>query len=252
MKVVVIGAGKMGTEIARLAEKQGDSVIAFISSVMQRDERISLLKNADVAIEFTRPEAALDNIKLCLEVGVPVVSGTTGWLAQLQDAQAYCTLSGGALLHASNFSIGVHVFFEMNRRLAAIMQKIPAYDVSVEEIHHTAKLDMPSGTAIVLADDIITFQNRKTRWTLNPEHYKDDTLLPVFAHRQKDVPGTHKVIYSSDADEITLLHEAKNRTGFAAGALMAASWLKNRKGFFTMRDVLNDLVFHSEELQEGK
>jgi 4-hydroxy-tetrahydrodipicolinate reductase len=214
---------------------------------MNRDDKLSLLKNADVAIEFTRPDAALDNIKLCLEAGVPIVSGTTGWLSQMEQAKEFCRLFGGAMLHASNFSVGVHIFFEMNRRLASIMQKVPSYDVSVEEIHHTAKIDMPSGTALVLAEDIIAYQGHKMQWTLNPDKNPDKSTLPIFAQRQNDVPGTHKVMYTSEADEISIIHEAKSRSGFAAGALMAATWIRERKGVFTMRDVLNDLIFKSED-----
>ncbi len=247
MNIVIIGSGKMGAEVARLASDKGHRVVAFISSNMLRDEKISLLQRADAAIEFTRPEAAFENIKLCLDAGVPVVSGTTGWLSDLQNAKAFCELKGGSFIHASNFSIGVNVFFEINRRLASIMNKVPAYDVTLEEIHHTAKLDMPSGTAIVLADDILSSLGRKNSWSLNPESPVGADVLPLIAHRLTDVPGMHRVTYTSDADEIAIVHEAKSRSGFAEGALMAASWIRNRKGFFTMKDVLDDMIFESDE-----
>jgi 4-hydroxy-tetrahydrodipicolinate reductase len=248
MNVVIFGSGKMGAELARLAPEKGHDVIAFINSGMSRDEKNTLLKKADAAIEFTRPEAALENVMLCLDAGIPVVSGTTGWLSDLQNAKAYCEKTGGSFLHASNFSIGVHVFFEINRRLASIMKKVPEYDVMLEEIHHTAKLDMPSGTAIVLADDILSSLGRKNSWSLNPKPPFGADVLPLIAHRQTDVPGTHRVTYTSDADEIAIVHEAKSRSGFADGALMAASWIRNQKGFFTMRDVLDDLIFQNDEL----
>lgn len=249
MNIAIIGSGKMGAEVARLASVKGYGVVAFISADMSRDEKLSFLKRSDAAIEFTRPEAAYENIKLCLDAGVPVVSGTTGWLSDLKNAKAYCEMTGGAFLHASNFSIGVHVFFEINRRLASIMNKVPAYDVTLEEIHHTAKLDMPSGTAIVLADDILSSLGRKKSWTLNPTLPVSADILPLMAHRLENVPGTHRVSYTSEADEITIVHEAKSRSGFAEGALMAAYWIQNRKGCYTMRDVLDDLIFKSEEFR---
>jgi 4-hydroxy-tetrahydrodipicolinate reductase len=252
MNITIIGSGKMGAEVARLATEKGYGVVAFVSADLSRDEKMTLLQRADAAIEFTRPEAAYENIKLCLDAGVPIVSGTTGWLSDLQTAKAYCELKKGSFLHASNFSIGVHVFFEINRRLASIMKKVPAYEVTLEEIHHTAKLDMPSGTAIVLADDILSSIGRKNSWSLNPKPPFGADVLPLTAQRLKDVPGTHRVTYTSDADEITIVHEAKSRSGFAEGALMAASWIRNRKGFFTMKDVLNDILFDSDERRENK
>jgi len=224
MKIALLGYGKMGKAIAELAEATGDEVVLRIGSGNRGELTLESLQAADVAIEVSRPETAFDHITLCLEAGVPVVCGTTGWLDRLEEAVALCAYKEGALLYASNFSIGVNLFFALNKRLAELMERQPQYDPAILEIHHTQKLDAPSGTAISLAQDIV--------------ERLPDKEPPITSIREGQAPGTHEVVYRSDIDTISIRHEAHSREGFARGALLAAHWIVGKKGFFSMSDVL--------------
>jgi 4-hydroxy-tetrahydrodipicolinate reductase len=238
VKIGLFGYGKMGKTIEGIAQQQGSAEIVWKIDEFNRAEfDDARLRTADVAIEFTRPEAAFDNVMSCLRAGVPVVSGTTGWLDHLPEAQAFCQKQGGALLWASNFSIGVNLFFAVNRYVAALMDKRPEYAAALTETHHIHKLDAPSGTALTLALDLIEQTTRHTAWKLAPEPAGAGEL-PVTALREGEVPGTHTVAWHSAADSITLTHTAHSRAGFASGALLAARWLAGRKGVFSMNDVL--------------
>ncbi|MBK6621443.1 MAG: 4-hydroxy-tetrahydrodipicolinate reductase [Saprospirales bacterium] len=234
MKIALLGYGKMGRIIESLAPDEGGQVVLRVDRDNLQD--LDQLNTADVAIEFSQPESAPGNILRCLEAGVPVVCGTTGWTGRLEEIKEYCDSKGGAFFYASNFSIGVNVFFALNRFLAERMNQWPTYDVKLEEIHHTQKLDAPSGTAITLAGDIIRRLDRKEKW-VNGET-SDEKELPILSRRVDPAPGTHRVIYSSAIDEIEIRHEAFSREGFARGALKAARWIIGRKGCFGMDDML--------------
>jgi 4-hydroxy-tetrahydrodipicolinate reductase len=243
MKFALIGYGKMGKAIEQVIidHGKGDEITLRIGDENHNELTIDNLKKADVAIEFTRPDAAVANIELCFRAGIPVVVGTTAWLDRLDEVRKSCTQHNGGLFYAPNFSIGVNIFFEINRKLAAIMDSQPQYDVSIEEIHHTEKLDAPSGTAIRAAEVILDTLSRKSKWALaNPfkTEYTADSLL-ITAKREPHVPGTHIVTYSSDVDEIQIIHQAKTRRGFAEGAVMAARWMRGRKGVYEMKDLLS-------------
>ncbi len=234
MKVALIGYGKMGQSIeALLKERQHKVVARFGKEGINTDK----LKQADVAIEFTQPEAAFGNIAHCFKNGIPVVTGTTGWLAQYDEAVKLCKRENGAFLYASNFSLGVNLFFELNRKLAGIMNAYPSYEVDIEEIHHTEKKDAPSGTAITLAEQIEEEIDRKEGWTLEEQHGKEQ--IPINAKREPDVPGTHIIRYLSEIDTIQIQHTAHSRKGFALGAVLAAEFLQGKEGVYTMKDVLN-------------
>ena len=230
MKVALLGYGRMGQAIEKIAVERGHEI------VIRKDlEPLEVdLGTADVAIDFSHPDAAFDNIKACLEAGVPVVSGTTGWLDQFEEAKDLCSQVGGAFLYASNFSIGVNLFFNLNAYLAKMMKNIKDYDVTMEEIHHIHKLDAPSGTAISLAEDILA-ESDKEKWSID-QPKADDLFINV--KREGEVPGTHSISYKSDIDSIEVKHTAFNRTGFALGAVVAAEWLHNKKGIYDMKDVL--------------
>jgi 4-hydroxy-tetrahydrodipicolinate reductase len=236
MKIALIGYGKMGKTIERLALAKGHEIVLIVDLNTSQDFTIENLRKADVAIEFSQPESAFRNVKRCLQAGVPVVVGTTGWLEQLEEAKILCNQLGGAMIQATNYSIGVNVLFALNRHLAKMMNGQPQYDIQIEEIHHTQKLDAPSGTAITLGDDILTEIERKTQWV------NDETInsgdLQIISKRIDPAPGTHEVRYHSDIDTLKISHEAHSREGFAAGALTAAEWLVGKKGVFTMQDVL--------------
>ncbi|MBK6904436.1 MAG: 4-hydroxy-tetrahydrodipicolinate reductase [Saprospirales bacterium] len=234
MKIALLGYGKMGRIIESLAPDEGGQVVLRVDRDNLQD--LDQLNTADVAIEFSQPESAPGNILRCLEAGVPVVCGTTGWTGRLEEIKEYCDSKGGAFFYASNFSIGVNVFFALNRFLAERMNQWPTYDVKLEEIHHTQKLDAPSGTAITLAGDIIRRLDRKEKW-VNGET-SDEKELPILSRRVDPAPGIHRVIYSSAIDEIEIRHEAFSREGFARGALKAARWIIGRKGCFGMDDML--------------
>lgn len=236
MKLGLFGYGKMGKAIEQIAEKQG---IEIVWRIRQADTPTpALLRSADVVIEFTRPEVAFDNVMQCLRAGLPVVSGTTGWLERLPEAQKFCLENGGALLWASNFSVGVNLFFALNQRLAQLMASRPEYAASLTETHHIHKLDAPSGTALTLAKDLIQNADRYTDWSLQPET-PNPNKIPITAIRQGEVPGTHFVRWESQADEIIIEHRAHSRVGFAAGAVLAAQWLADKQGVFEMNDVLS-------------
>ncbi len=234
MKVALIGYGQMGKTIEQILLKRNHEVVArFGSSGIDTE----ILAQADVAIEFTRPEAAFENLVKCFELKVPVVSGTTGWLARYDEAVKLCTQNNGALLYASNFSLGVNIFFEINKQLARIMEAYEQYDISMQEIHHTRKQDAPSGTAITLAEQIVDNISRKEGWTLEEQH--DPKQISIDAVRKDDVPGTHTINYHSDIDSIEITHTAHSRTGFALGAVLGAEHVAGKTGVFTMKDVLN-------------
>lgn len=230
MKIALLGYGRMGKTIEKLAVERGHSVVKKIDQGDTYD-----FADADVAIDFSVPDAAVDNISMALKSGVPVVSGTTGWLDRYPEMVALCKENNGAFIYASNFSVGVNIFFELNKKLAQMMKALDSYDVSMTEVHHIHKLDAPSGTAITLAEVIIE-ESAKTDWILDNEESDKITIKAV---REAEVPGTHTITYQSDVDEIMIEHKAHSRNGFALGAIIAAEWLKDKKGVHTMKDVLN-------------
>ena len=233
MKVALIGYGKMGHSIESILAERGHEVTArFGRDGIDKQA----LQKADVAIEFTRPEGAFGNIAACFECSVPVVSGTTGWLARYDEAVKLCEREEGTFLYASNFSLGVNLFFEVNRHLARIMNAYPEYEVDIEEIHHTEKKDAPSGTAITLAEQIEDQLKRKAGWPMDEQHGKEQ--IHISAKREPDVPGTHIIRYLSEIDTIQIEHTAHSRKGFALGAVLAAEFLPGKKGVYTMKDVL--------------
>ncbi len=235
MKIGILGYGKMGKAIEQVAINQG----LEIAWRMRRDDVLSpdQLHEAEVVIEFSRPEAAFENVMLCLRAGLPVVSGTTGWLDRLPEAQQFCLENGGAMLWASNFSVGVNLFFALNRRLSELMVKRPEYAAALTETHHIHKLDAPSGTALTLVHDLISNTHRYTDWSLAPASPRPNQV-PITAIREGEVPGTHLIRWQSAVDEISIEHKAHSRAGFAAGAVLAAQWLVDKKGVFEMGDVL--------------
>lgn len=235
MNIALIGYGKMGQTIERIALQRGHTIVAKIDKDNKADLQSAAFRTADVAIEFTMPTTAFDNIKACIDAGVPVVCGTTGWLEHLDEAKKLVEEKKAALLYASNYSLGVNIFFHINRELARIMQQFDQYNVSIEEIHHIHKLDAPSGTAITLAEDAINLIDRKKKWMLGEE--APDTLT-IKARREAEAPGTHIVKYKSVIDSITIEHEAHNRDGLASGAVLAAEFLQGKQGFYSMKDVL--------------
>jgi 4-hydroxy-tetrahydrodipicolinate reductase len=233
MKIALIGYGKMGKAIEKIALAKGHEIVAQFGSKGIDHE---LLQKADVAIEFSKPEAAVENLKTCFALGVPVICGTTGWLKQKNDVLDAFHRKGTAFLYASNFSIGVNLFFNLNKYLAVIMNEQPQYDVRMEEIHHTAKLDAPSGTAISIAEDILKLIARKKQWTKENADNQED--IPIFSVREDPAPGTHSVFYDSAIDSIEIKHTAHSRDGFAGGAVLAAEWILGKKGIYSMNDVL--------------
>ncbi len=231
MKIGLLGYGKMGKTIEKIAlQRQHDIVLK-----VDKDTEHYVLDNIDVAIDFSTPDAAVDNILKCFSHNVPVISGTTGWLEQYDEVLALCKEKEGTFLYASNFSLGVNIFFELNRTLAKLMSNLPEYNITMEETHHTQKLDAPSGTAITLAEDIIENSAYGT-WTLDKAKPKE---LHINAKRIENVPGTHEVTYTSAVDTIAIKHTAHSREGFALGAVIAAEWIADKKGIFSMKDVLN-------------
>lgn len=241
MKIALSGYGKMGKEIEKIALQRGHEIIAKFNDAEDWVGKEELLKQADVAIEFSMPNSVVSNIFKCFDANVPVVVGTTGWLGQLDHVKEVCSEHGRSLLYASNFSVGVNLFFELNRVLARLMDDHEEYQVKIDETHHTAKLDAPSGTAIKLANDVIDALSRKDVWVNDPS--AQDYELEVISHRIENVPGTHVVSYDSDIDQIQIIHTAKSRIGFAKGAVIAAEWLVGKKGVFTMSDLIKDVKF---------
>ncbi|WP_396177255.1 4-hydroxy-tetrahydrodipicolinate reductase [Flavobacterium sp.] len=232
MKIALLGYGRMGQVIERIARERGHQIVLKKS----RNNSFEGLENADVAIDFSIPEAAVGNISACIEQGIPVISGTTGWLEHYSSMTQLCEQKNGAFIYSSNFSLGVNIFFEINAYLAKIMSQFTQYSITIEEIHHTQKLDAPSGTAITLADAII-HNSEYSSWALDKTQALDELIIT--AKRIPDVPGTHTVAYKSDIDTIEIKHEAHNREGFALGAVVAAEWIIGKKGIFSMKDVLN-------------
>ncbi|MEO5782623.1 MAG: 4-hydroxy-tetrahydrodipicolinate reductase [Ginsengibacter sp.] len=235
MKIVLIGYGKMGKIIEEIALQKGHTISLIIDMDNLHDLTKDNLQKADVAIEFTTPENAMNNILQCFDAGIPVVSGTTGWLNNFDKLKELCIEENGAFLYASNFSVGVNIFFELNKKLAALMSK-QDYDITVAETHHTQKKDAPSGTAITIAEQLLKELPDKKQW-VNYKSEKEDELS-IISYRIDPAPGTHSVKYSSDVDDIEIIHTAHNRKGFASGAVLAAEFLKAKKGIFSMKDVL--------------
>lgn len=242
MKIALIGYGKMGRIIEKYAIERGHEVVLIIDEDNRNDIEVDDLKTADVAIDFSTPNSILANIDLCFEADLPLVVGTTGWYDEIENVRQTCLEGNHSLLYGSNFSVGVNVFFHINKLLAAAMRPHHQYEVQVEEIHHTAKLDAPSGTAITIAEGIIENSDQKTDW-VNYIVEEEKEVIPkpnqllIESHRIEDVPGTHTVLYSSEVDQIEFKHTAHNRAGFALGALMAAEWLQNKKGFFDVTEM---------------
>jgi len=236
MKIALIGYGKMGKAIEEIAVNRGHEVVLKIDEYNLADFNKKNMSTADVAIEFTGPHSAYDNVKKTLEFDVPLVCGSTGWLEKLDEIKKLCSERKGSFIYASNFSVGVNIFFEVNKRLATLMAPQKDYEVLVTEIHHTQKKDAPSGTAITIAEQILENLKRKKTWV---NHISDNTdELEIISERIDPAAGTHKVRYSSAVDDIEIIHTAHSRQGFALGAVLAAEYIHNKKGIFTMKDVL--------------
>lgn len=236
MKIALLGYGKMGHAIEEIAVKRGHEIVLRINDENLDNLTKENIKKADVAIEFTNPQSAVENILFCLNENVGVVCGTTGWLDKLKTVEEKCKELNGSFLYASNFSVGVNIFFELNKKLAALLKPHPAYDVALEEIHHTQKKDAPSGTAITLAEQIIQVSDKKNKW-VNDEK-ENENELSIISKRIDETPGTHSVKYTSAIDDIEIIHTAHNRKGFAEGAVLAAEFIVNKKGIFSMKEVL--------------
>ncbi len=231
MKIALLGYGKMGKSIEVIALQRNHSISLKVSDATSDYD----FSNSDVAIDFSIPSVAVTNIKAALDAGVPVISGTTGWLDNYDEIIDYCKSKSGTFLYASNFSLGVNIFFEINKRLSQLMATVDGYTTEIEEIHHTQKLDAPSGTAITLAEHIIENTNYN-KWTLDDPNSDE---IHINSKRIENVPGTHEITYNSEIDAISIKHTAHNRQGFAMGAVIAAEWIKDKKGIFSMKDVLN-------------
>ena len=231
MKIALVGYGKMGKIIEEIALKRGHEIVAKLNETPNSEN----LNNPEVAIEFSQPEVAFENIKNCLQLNVPVICGTTGWLNQKPEIEKIASENGTAFLYGSNFSLGVNLFFELNEKLALLMKNFDEYQCQLEEIHHTHKKDAPSGTAISVAEGIIKQNPKFNSWKLDETQENE---LGIFAIREDEVPGTHSVFYRSEVDEIEIKHTAFNRNGFALGAVIAAEWIQGKKGNFSMKDVL--------------
>lgn len=240
MKIALLGYGKMGKEIEKIALERGHEIILKIDIESDWAKAKSLLANADVAIEFSTPQSTIQNIFHSFDVNVPVVVGTTGWMEKLDHVKEVCEKNSQTLFYASNFSIGVNLFFEINNKLALMMKKQEGYNVTMEEIHHAEKLDSPSGTAIKLAEGIIEKYGKKKSWVNNTTDKAD--VLGIVSKRIDKVPGTHTITWTSAIDDIELKHTAHNRKGFALGAVMAAEWVRDKRGVFTMHDMLSFMM----------
>ena len=230
MKIALLGYGKMGKTIEKLAIQKGYTIVEKTTSISENIQ----ITNVDVAIEFSSPNAAVKNIQFCLENNIPVVSGTTGWLEKYDEMVKLCEKRNGSFVYASNFSVGVNLFFSINEYVSKVMEPWKEYDASIEEIHHTQKKDAPSGTAITLAEGILKHSEKK-EWKLDRDSNHE---LKITAQRIEDVKGTHIINYNSNIDTISIKHEAHSREGFAIGAILAAEWLQNKKGVYSMKDVL--------------
>jgi len=237
MKIALLGYGKMGKTIDRIVEKEGLHQVSMrIDADNQSELNQENLSSVDVAIDFSVPTTAYQNIKTCIESGTAVVSGTPGWLEKLDELKSLSNESMSGFLYASNFSIGVNIFFHLNRKLSEMMQPHPEFRASIEEIHHKEKLDSPSGTAITLAEEILNLSESKAHWV--NEHSIDPKALPIISKRMENIAGVHEISWKSEIDEIEIKHTAKSREGFARGAVKAAEWLIDKKGFHTMDEVL--------------
>ena len=236
MKIVIIGYGKMGKAIEEIAIAKGHEIVLKIDAYNTSDFTKENVQKANVAIEFTGPDTAFENISKCIEWGVPVISGSTGWLDDFEKAKKLCEEKKGCLIYASNFSIGVNLFFEINKKVASLMESYDNYDVSMTETHHTEKKDAPSGTAISLAEQILAQIGRKNKWV--NEASREATDLIIRSERIDPAPGTHTVSYDSPIDSIEITHTAHTRKGFASGAVLAAEFANQKMGIFTMKDVL--------------
>lgn len=237
MNIALIGYGKMGHAIEKIALDRGHKIVAIIDVNNSADFDSAAFKSADVAIEFSTPDSAINNYRKCFEANIPVVAGTTGWLEHMDEVKKACTEQGKTFFYASNYSLGVNIFFTLNKYLAKIMNNYPNYDVKMEEIHHIHKLDAPSGTAITLAEGLINELDRKDRWNLETEEKNTDVAIHCI--REGEVPGIHEIVYESEADVISIKHDAKSRIGFALGAVVAAEFTSGKKGFLGMNDMLN-------------
>jgi len=236
MKIALVGYGKMGHAIEKIAVERGHQIVVAINIDNLQDFTQENLQQADVAIEFTSPHTAVENIEKCIGFGVPVVCGSTGWLAKLPQIETAVKTADGAFLYASNFSLGVNIFFEVNKLLAKLLAPHKTYDVQMTEVHHTEKKDAPSGTAITLAEQIMAVTPQKNRWVIEPT--AEPAELYINCQRIDPAPGTHSISWTSEVDDIEIKHTAHNRTGFALGAVLAAEFLAGKKGIFGMKDVL--------------
>ena len=236
MKIALIGYGKMGKAIEEIALSKGHEIVLKIDVQNNHEFTLENIKQADVAIEFTGPHSAFENVKKCIELGIPVVSGSTGWLDKWSEIQSLCNEKKGTLIYSSNYSIGVNLFFELNKQLAKLLDPYLDYNVSMTEIHHTEKKDAPSGTAISLAEQILANMGRKKQWTNSPSLSPSD--LVIKSVRIDPAPGTHTVSYDSPIDSIEITHTAHTRKGFASGAVLAAEFANKKNGIFTMKEVL--------------
>lgn len=237
MNIVLLGYGKMGRAIEEIAVQKGHTMVCKVGIENLEDRTIENIKKGDVAIEFSSPDSAYENVKLCIENGVAVVCGSTGWLDKYDEIKKLCIEKKGRLLYASNFSIGVNIFFALNKKLAELMAPHKEYEVDLKEIHHTQKLDAPSGTAISLAQQVLNSINRKKKWVNEPSEREDE--LVIISERTDPAPGTHIVNYHSNIDDICITHTAHSRKGFASGAVLAAEFLaKAAPGVYAMKDVL--------------
>lgn len=237
MNIALIGYGKMGHEIEKIALSRGHKIVSIIDVNNRHDFDSDAFKSADIAIEFSTPDSAIENYRKCFEANVAVVAGTTGWLDHLDEVKSACGENGKTFFYASNYSLGVNIFFALNKYLAKIMNDYPDYNVRMEETHHIHKLDAPSGTAITLAEGVLENVDRKENWILEVENKPSD--LAIHCIREGEVPGIHEVVYESEADVISIKHDAKSRKGFALGAVVAAEFTKGKKGFLGMKDMLN-------------
>jgi 4-hydroxy-tetrahydrodipicolinate reductase len=235
MNVLLLGYGKMGRAIEAIAVQRGHTIIGKIDNLAER-HAFTNHQDIDVAIEFSQPDVVVDNLHFCFDHSIPVVCGTTGWLEHKPDVDFYCQSKNGTLFQASNFSLGVNLFFRVNEYLAKMMDRYPEYEVAIEETHHTQKKDAPSGTAITLVEGILENIHRKNNWKLNKSSQPDDIVIE--SHRIDPDPGTHIVKYHSMVDDIEIKHKAHSREGFALGAVLVAEWIKNKKGILTMKDFL--------------
>ena len=236
MKIVISGYGRMGKEVETIALKRGHQIIAKIDQPDEWDEFDAVQSQADVVIDFSQPEVVVNNLKRCFKAGIPVVTGTTGWDDQMAEVVQACTTQKGTLFYAPNFSIGVNIFFRANQQLAKLMDGAEGYSAMIDETHHIHKLDAPSGTAIKIADGIIGQNKQFKKWVKGL--CASQSELSIVSNREGEVTGTHEVIYDSEVDKISLKHEAKNRSGFALGAVLAAEFVQGKQGAFTMDDLL--------------